>query len=405
MSGSNSDQTPDKQPLWFLLILALAVAGGAVAYVPFLTVLLPVRIGQLEGDGAVEALAYVTFAGAVIASLANIGFGWASDVTRNRRGWIAAGMLISGMLLICVRWADSVPLLIAIIMAWQVGLNMMLAPILAWSGDCVPDNQKGLLGGLLAFAPAIGALSGAFVTIPDLFDQSTRYVVVAGLVVMMVTPALILGRDRSLAHLMIQEEQAPSEALPLAGTARSAKEVKRMWGARLLVQIAEAGLFAFLLLWLRSLSMGLNESDSARLFSVVLMISVPLALLAGRWSDRNDRPFLPLAITAGLSALGLLGMAVAPAAYLAIASYMLFGITSMIFLALHSSQTLRVLPRPQTRGRDLGIFNLTNTIPSLIVPWLALSLIPLFGFEALFVVLAILSASACILVSSLARKT
>lgn len=390
-----------RQPLWFLILLALAAAGGAVAYVPFLTVLLPVRVGAIAPGSEVGALAYATFAGAVIASLANIAFGWASDATRNRRGWIACGVILSGALLVSMRFADSIAVLIAILMAWQIGLNMMLAPLIAWAGDCVPDEQKGLLGGLLAFAPALGALSGALVTLPGLAEQDSRLVLVAALVAMMVTPALLLGKGRTLPHLM-----APP---PAVAEAESEDEVRkplvRMWSARLLIQISEAGLFAFLLFWLRSLNIGLDESDAAQLFSVVLVISVPLALIAGRWSDRAERPFLPLAGGAGLSALGLMAMAFAPSAQIAIAGYVLFGIASMIFLALHSSQTLRVLPNPRHRGRDLGIFNLTNTVPSLVVPWLALSLIPSFGYDAMFLVLAVLAMAACILVGTLARRT
>ena len=38
----------DRQPLWFLLALAFASAGGAVAYVPFLTVLLPLKVDELK---------------------------------------------------------------------------------------------------------------------------------------------------------------------------------------------------------------------------------------------------------------------------------------------------------------------------------------------------------------------
>src|SRR3546814_1478145 len=59
---------PQRQPLWFLLVLALASAGGAVAYVPFLTVLVPVRITEIAQGENVASLAYVTFAGAIVAS-------------------------------------------------------------------------------------------------------------------------------------------------------------------------------------------------------------------------------------------------------------------------------------------------------------------------------------------------
>ena len=44
----------------------------------------------------------------------------------------------------------------------------------------------------------------------------------------------------------------------------------------------------------------------------------------------------------------------------AMAGFAVFSLASAVFLALHSAQTLRVLSRPERRGRDLGLFNLTN---------------------------------------------
>lgn len=390
----------ERQPLWFLLLLALAVAGGAVAYVPFLTVLLPVRISELMGGEDVAALSYSTFAGAVIASLANIGFGWLSDRSGTRRGWILAGMIASGLLLVCVGYATSLSQIIAIVMVWQLSLNMMLSPLLAWAGDCVPDEQKGLLGGLFALAPALGALSGAFVTFPGLANGQTRLVLVAAIVGVMIAPALIFGGGRRMPRLMKPADKLSQRAE--AGK-RQRKAIVGMWTARLLVQISEAALFAFLLFWMRSITPDFGENRAANIFSVVLIVAVPIALVAGRWSDRHGRPMVPLAICAALSSLGLIAMALATTENSALAGYVLFGISSMTFLSLHSSQTLRVLPRPQHRARDLGFFNLTNTVPSLIIPGLTLALVPVAGFSALFVLLAALAAIACLLILFLAR--
>ena len=64
-----------RQSLRFLWLYALAVAGGAVSYVPFLTLLLPVRVTEIAGDETIRYLAYIAFCGAIAASLANIGFG------------------------------------------------------------------------------------------------------------------------------------------------------------------------------------------------------------------------------------------------------------------------------------------------------------------------------------------
>tara|TARA_R110000751_G_scaffold2018_7_gene8652 strand:- start:242242 stop:243441 length:1200 start_codon:yes stop_codon:yes gene_type:complete len=382
----------------FLWLYALAVAGGAVSYVPFLTLLLPLRASDMAGAGTIDLLAYAAFAGAIAASCANIGFGWLSDVTRRRKPWIVAGMLSSSLLLLCVPLAqDRTQLLIAIV-AWQLAVNMMLAPLAAWAGDVVPDNQKGFLGGLLAFAPTLGALSGAFVTIPGLAGPNLRLGLVAGLVVVMVLPVVVFGRPLSMPHLMADKAANPH------GHRRAARDmVARMWLARLLVQIAEATMFAYLLVWISGIEPDFGDSGTARIFALVLGLSVPLALLAGRWSDIRSRPILPLVLGSAIGSIGLAIMALSGGLAGALFGYVVFGLSTSVFLALHSSQTLRFLPKPARRGRDLGFFNLTNTVPSLIMPWLTLAMVPVFGFSGLFWVLAGLAALATLLLATRLR--
>lgn len=390
-------EPPERQPAWFLALFALAAAGGAVAYVPLLTVLLPQRIAELQGGEDVAALAQVTFLGAGAASLANIAIGFLSDRTRTRRPWILAGLVASGVLLVAVGEARSVRALIGLVMVWQVALNLMLAPLMAWAGDCFPDEQKGELGGALALAPALGALAGSLVTHVGLVEPGARLVLVAGLVSALVLPAVLLGRGR-VRPALVAPAPAPAPLPPRE------RVVVRMWTARLLVQVAEGGMFAFLLYWLRSLSPGYPENGAANIFSAVLVSAVPLSLLAGRWSDRHGRPVLPLVAAALACAAGMLVMAAAQTLAMAITGYVLFGLAAAIFLSLHSGQTLRVLPRPQHRGRDLGIFNLTNTVPGMVMPWLTVLLVPQFGYGALFVLFAALSLSSAALLAGTMRR-
>ncbi len=378
-------------PQRFIMLYALAWAGGSIAYTPFLSILLPVRVSNLAGASAqVNWLAYLAFTGAISASLGNILFGYLSDITRFRRGWVALGLTLSGLLLMLSGRAQTLPALIAAVVAWQLALNMMLAPLAAWAGDRIPDAHKGMLGGLLAFAPGLGALSGALVTIPGLADPTTRLALVALLVALFVVPVLVF--DPASSAPVVPSAQSPAPAARRALLAR-------MWLARLAVQIAEATMFSYFYFWLRTFDPAVDDSTTTRVFSAVLIMSAPAALLAGRWIDRTGRPMIALVLCAGLSACGLLTMATAGSLVMAVAGYAVFGLASGVFLALHSAQTLRVLPRPERRGRDLGLFNLTNTVPSLVMPWLTLLMVPLFGYAGLFVLLAVLAAAAAVLLS------
>ena len=387
----------------FLLLYALAWAGGSVAYVPFLTILLPVRVSAMVGAGAgsgqdVVWLSTIAFFGAIAASISHIGFGYLSDVTRNRRGWITLGLLLSCGLLLGLRQATSLPQIVALVLMWQIGLNMMLAPLSAWAADCVPNSHKGLLGGLLAFAPGLGALAGVFVTIPGLASPDGRLALVALIVAACVLPVLLHGAPAPLHEPEAPERAQGSQPLDRKGAAL------RMWCARLLVQVAEAALFSFLYLWFRSLDPATGDYLAARVFSLVLVLSAPVALLTGRWADRHARPLTPLVVCTLVAPFGLVGMALSQSLTPAIASYALFGFSTSIFLALHSAQTLRTLPDSRRRGRDLGLFNLTNTMPSLVMPWFTLALVPSFGFSGLFLLFAGLALVAALLLLSFGKE-
>ncbi len=367
----------------FLGLYALAWAGGSAAYIPILTVLLPARVAALAGPEAVTWLAAIAFCGAVAASLSNILAGLLSDVVRRRRWPAMAGLAGYGALTPLFATVETLPQFLVLIVAWQSALNLMLAPLAAWAADSVPDRQKGMLGGLIAFAPATGAAAGALATLPLLPNLDARLFVVIGLVALAVLPVMAFGRPRAIPALEVTEEGSgpkPERGAPA-----------RMWLARLLIQISEATLFAYLYLWLRSLDATFDEGSVARLFLMMLALGIPVSLAVGRWSDRRGEPIKPLRAAAGVAAVGLAGMALAQTTALALLGYALFTLATAVFLSLHSAQLLRVLPKPSRRGRDLGFFNLTNTFPSLIMPALTIALVPQLGFTALFAVLALLA--------------
>jgi MFS family permease len=371
-----------------------------VAYIPFLTILLPIRVGEMTGAERVHWLAYITFFGAIAASAGGIFFGWLSDLSRVRRPWIVAGLIATVAGTMLVPHVHRPLELLVLIVGWQLALNMMLGPLAAWGADVVPAEQLGALGGLLALSPALGSAAGAFVTIPGLAGADARLGLIAVLVGVAVLPALVLNAP----SIMIEPVDVSDRSRIWTGRhARSSSAA--MWFARLLVQISEATLFAYLYYYFRSIDPSRDASWIAQLFGMVLCMAVPIALLIGRWSDLNGRPILPLIAAATSLGAALMWMALASTSVGATLGYVFFGVASTIFLSLHSAQTLRVLGNPDRRGRDLGLFNLTNTIPSLIMPWLTVAIVPRFGFSTLFILLASLAFGAAIILQVFAHDS
>ncbi len=77
----------------------------------------------------------------------------------------------------------------------------------------------------------------------------------------------------------------------------------------------------------------------------------------------------------------------------------MFSCSTAIFLSLNNAYAMQLLPSPARRGRDMGVLNLTNTLPAFVAPGLAMWLVPGRGFGLLLVVLAValVAAAICVL--------
>ena len=85
----------------------------------------------------------------------------------------------------------------------------------------------------------------------------------------------------------------------------------------------------------------------------------------------------------------------------AVVGYALFLIGSNSFLSLHSTFAMQQLRNPRHHGRDLGLFNLTNTLPALITPMLAVGVIGAVGYSGLLAALAVAMVVPALLVARL----
>lgn len=383
---------PPGQPLRLLLAYALAWAGGCVAYTPFLTVLLPQRLTVLSGSGDVRWLGAIATVGALVASGSNLGWGWLSD--RLGRRLVLSAIGLAAVALATAGLATSVDMfgLLVAVAVWQMALNLFLAPLAAYAADRIPDAQKGLLGGLLSFGPGLAALSVlAIAVVPP--QLGTQLAVIVAISIVATMPLFVLHKLR------------PPRRVAVAATVavtKSNRILVQLWFARLAIQIAEGLLFIFLYYALRTFSGGdLSLGRYAATNAAAQLAAIPVALAIGRYSDRTGRRRIPLLAMIGIIALGLAIMAGAGSWLQAVIGYAVFLIGSNSFLALHSTFAMQQLRNPRHHGRDLGIFNLTNTLPALITPLIAVTAIGSVGYGGLLFGLALAMAIPALLVALL----
>lgn len=367
-----------------MLAVALAYAGGVNAYLPLLSLLLPIQVQQIAGEARVGVLTACVIAGAIASSSSNIVFGMLSDRSLarggGRRRWMAIGAALTlaayaGLAL------SATPLAIVLaVMGFQLAINALIAPLMAIIADEVPDAQKGLAGGLLALGMPAASAVGAVLLSVDL-THTARLMTIALISAAAALPLLFIP------HRAGAQAGSPPQLRRRGFAIASA--------ARLLMQVAGNVLGFYLLFYFESIVPAATPAALAartgHLLTIVYLASLPVALIAGRLADRTGQRKPTLVASAILAAVGLLGMALAPNWTAAAISFGLYAVGSAVFLALHATFAMQLLPSPRHRGRDLGLFNLTNTLPGLAGPLLTWALATPGNFAPVMIVLAVLA--------------
>ncbi len=379
--------SPIRRSPRFLLALALAQAGGVIGYLPFLTLLLPLKVEGIAGEARMDVLTATVLAGAVASSTSNIAFGWLSDRAVARGGGRRRG-IVFGLVLLLVAFAalaasETAAALTASVVLFQVAVNAVLAPLFALMADEVPDAQKGVAAGLLALGnPLASAFSALLVA--SALDEAARILTIPLVCLACVAPLLLTPARAGAASVTpAPSERSPRRDLLIAGV------------ARLLAQVAGNVTALYLLYYFESVAPDTGSrvlgASIGHLLTLAYLVPLPIAVLIGRWSDATGRrkPFLLGA--ALVAAAGLVGMAAARGWSAGAIAFGVYATGSAVFLALHAGFAMQLLPDPRHRGRDLGLINLTNTLPALLGPALTWWLATPRDFSALMLSLAALT--------------
>jgi len=164
------------------------------------------------------------------------------------------------------------------------------------------------------------------------------------------------------------------------------------WLTRFLVNVGNQLTIVYLLFFLRDV---IHHEDPAAgvlvltgIYAVMVMIT---AVAAGPWSDRVGRrkPFV-IASSATIAMAGAI-MAFFPVWPGALAGAAVLGIGFGAYLAVDFALLTQVLPFAVSRGKDMGVINVANSLPQVVAPGLALLAVAYWGgYRTLFLTAAVI---------------
>lgn len=354
---------------------ATAFFGAHLSFIPLFVLLLPRRVAAVAPENAITLLSILLLAGGITASIAHIAAGRFSDrwLRRHadRRGVIVIGLAALAAAQLLLAFATSQTGLLVAIIAFQSGLNLMFAPLGALLADHVPDARKGRVAGWLNASLPLSSLGTTLAAFLFPADGPGGFLLIAAIGGLLVLPLLLSWPFAPVAVPAQTVEQRQTGKLPASAGQRA--DYVRLWTARLFIQLGAAFVINYFFLYLVERASAPAASQMmGSLAGLATILSVAGAIAAGHWSDRSGQR-RPTMMTAALAcATGLFGMAATAFWPVVATAFILFHVGLTAFLSVNSAMVTQLLSNHERRGELLGIMNLTNTIPSILVPVLAL---------------------------------
>lgn len=375
----------------FLALYLIANLGMYIAFIPLLQILVPLRAVAVDPAHAALLLSRVSFFGAIAASLGNLGWGALSDrtlrLTGGRRPWLLGGlgfMLLSYGLI--QQSASGAGLLWTVIL-FQLAFNAAFAPLGATLADRVPAAQRGLVSALLGLGYPLGNLIGTQIIGNAIVGEAERFAVLAGLVSACVLPFAVRLRPGAPAG-----DEGPSWRAGLLLNPFAHRDFAYALAGRVLIMTAFSLVQGYLLLYLQRTAGWQGgiprrpEAAFADLVALATAANLVCAVLGGAVSDRVGRRSW-FVFVAGLVMAAGIAMLASTASWAGLeAGSLVYGCGAGVFYGVDIALIVQVLPSLQSAGKDLGIVNLSNTLPQAIAPLIALALLGETGlsFRALF---------------------
>lgn len=383
----------------FLFFLGLAAVGAAMANLVPAVLTLSIKATAIDPRNATTVVSVVVSVSALCSLVAFPAFGRLSDRTTGRFGRRRPFLLL-GALLFAIGGAGTLAggttaALTAAGIVTAVGFSAATVAVTAVLADQFAPERRGPASAVIGLSLPVGAVVGLFVAQLVSPNLPAMILLPAGIAVLGCVLFAVTLKDRRL----LPHERPDFGWGDLLGTfwvnpSRS-PGFGWAWLSRFLGFFGVAAVQAYQAFYLMNvLHFAPAEIAGAVFLSTLVLTAAALvfAPIAGKISDRIGRR-KPFVIAAAL----IFGLGLLLAVYAHSFPFFLFaigvvGLGQGVYFAVDIALVTQVLPDPANPAKDLGIMNLANNLPQMVVPAVAPAILAIGAtaaapqnFAALFV--------------------
>lgn len=388
---------------WIAALVTVHIGINVGFFAP-IQVLLGLHAEQLDAAHKAAILSLVTGVGAAVSLVANPLFGALSDRSTSRFGrripWVFFGTLAGALSLVLMSSAQSVGVLVLGWALMQAAGNAALAAIFAAIPDKVPVEQRGVVGGLVALGQTMGSLIGAVIGMFAADDLVFGYAIVALAVALCSIPYVLMRQDIPLPKGALEPLKPGDFIKSFWINPAKHKDFGWAWLSRFLLYLGCQLCLVYLLYFLQD---SIGHEDPAEgvlvLTAVYAFCVIFSSVISGKLSDKDGKRKKYVVISSVIVAAAALTLSMATSFTTAIVAAVLLGLGFGSYLAVDFALLTQVLPFADSRGKDLGVINIANSLPQVVAPVVAwLSVTWFGGYPTLFIISAVVSLLGAVLV-------
>ncbi len=345
-----------------------------LSYIPLFGLFLPVRVAQVSDMPLIDQAAIV-LVGSIVASVAGVMAGRICDAvfarTGSRNPVLWAGLAtIGGSYALFSSTGTIMGLLIAVTVL-QIGINLVLAGLNALFAEHVAPQDKAQLASMVNLCLPVANLGLALLGGGAAGDMSLRLFAIGGMTLALSLPLLTWRGGGT--------QQAVDSASRPTHWLFAATPAMPIWvavfAARFFVQLSAALLLTFVQPYLAAALPDAAAVTQTILYMVILaaIISLPTALGAARLAAWRVNPLTLLQAAAIVLAIAMATLTLAPSTAAITISYAAFMAALVTYLAIDTAVIAQWLAHSPIVATRLGVMNLANTLPGIIIPAFLLS--------------------------------